>query len=108
LAPPLGLILLVSAIIVAFKHFLMLKVSEMGMTIPQCRAARALLGWSAADLAASCKIGIATVKRFESGQTVQDASVDTMRKALEAAGVQFIAIGATSPGAGAGVRLRGR
>lgn len=75
------------------------------MKIEQCRAARALLNWSAADLAEAAGLGSATVRRFESGQTVQAGSVDTMRRTLEAAGVTFIEAGQTSRKAGIGARL---
>lgn len=64
-----------------------------------------MLNWSAADLAAAAALGSATVRRFESGQTVQPASIDTMRQALEAAGVTFIESGEASRKAGFGVRL---
>lgn len=75
------------------------------MKVEQCRAARALLGWSAADLALAAKLGSATVRRFESGQPVNSVSIDGMRSALEAAGVIFIAAGKVSRSAGIGVRL---
>ncbi|RDE05581.1 helix-turn-helix domain-containing protein [Sphingomonas aracearum] len=75
------------------------------MKIEQCRAARALLGWSSAELAQAAGLGPVTVRRFESGQAVQQISIDTMRTALEAAGVVFIQDGETSRRAGVGVRL---
>lgn len=63
--------------------------------------ARAGLGWRASDLADKAGIGSATVARFELGETVSDHSIGEMRKALEAAGVQFIRrggrLGATVP-----------
>lgn len=77
------------------------------MKVEQCRSARALLNWSSADLAKAGGIGSATVRRFESGQTVQPGSVDTMRQALENAGVIFIDDGQLSRRAGIGVRLAG-
>ena len=78
----------------------------MGMTIEQCRAARALLGWSASELSDAAKLGIATVKRFESGQPVQDASVATLQASLDLAGIEFVDAGAVSRKGGAGVRLK--
>jgi transcriptional regulator with XRE-family HTH domain len=78
----------------------------MGITIEQCRAARALLGWSANQLAAAGRLGIATVKRFEAGQPVQEASVVALQSSLEAAGVEFIEAGAVSRKGGAGARLK--
>jgi transcriptional regulator with XRE-family HTH domain len=71
----------------------------------QCRAARILLGWSAADTAAAAKVGIATIKRFESGQPVQAGTVIAIGQAITAAGIELIAPGAKSSGGGAGVRL---
>lgn len=75
------------------------------MKIEQCRGARALLNWSAADLAVAAGLGSATVRRYESGQIVQQGSIDIMRNALEQAGIVFIESGETSRRAGIGVRL---
>lgn len=75
------------------------------ITVEQCRAGRALLGWSAAELAAAAVVGVATVRRFESGQPVQPASVNLMQVALERARVIFITDGGRSARGGAGVRL---
>lgn len=75
------------------------------MRVEQCRAARALLNWSAAELADAAGLGSATVRRFESGQAVQAGSVESMRRALEAAGLVFVETGETSRRAGFGVRL---
>ncbi|WP_298090040.1 helix-turn-helix transcriptional regulator [uncultured Sphingomonas sp.] len=75
------------------------------ITPDQCRAARALLGWSAQQVADAGGIGIATVKRFESGQSVQDASVERVKACLEVAGIRFLVEGQSSPKGGAGVRL---
>lgn len=55
----------------------------------QSRMARAGLGWRAADLAAAAGVGSATVARFELGQTVDSASIEKMRSALENAGASF-------------------
>ena len=71
----------------------------------QMRAARALLRWSALDLAKASKVGVATIRRVEvvEGEIpVTDANEVALRKALEAAGVEFI----DENGGGAGVRLR--
>jgi transcriptional regulator with XRE-family HTH domain len=64
--------------------------------------ARSALGWNIADLARAAKVGINTVNRFESGNDARLSSVDKMRSAMEAAGVEFIA----ENGRGPGVRLR--
>ena len=74
------------------------------MTGNQLRAARALIGWSQAQVAEAARLSIPTVKRAE-GQAAISASAEAvaaLRVALEAAGVEFIAVN----GGGAGVRLR--
>jgi transcriptional regulator with XRE-family HTH domain len=75
------------------------------MTIEQCRGARALLDWSAQDLAGHASIGVATVRRFESGSQVATLSIDAMDAAFTAAGITFIAAGEVSQDGGDGVRL---
>jgi hypothetical protein len=71
----------------------------------QLRAARALLRWSAADLAQRSKVGVATIRRVEviEGElSVTLPNEAALRRALEDAGVEFI----DENGGGAGVRLR--
>jgi transcriptional regulator with XRE-family HTH domain len=75
------------------------------MKVEQCRAARALLDWSAQQLADQASIGVATVRRFESGSAVASSSVEAMIGTLAAAGITFIAAGEVSPSGGDGVRL---
>ena len=73
----------------------------------QIRAARALLRWSAAELAGEAALGLATVKRAElaDGETSMTMANDlAVRRALEAAGVEFI----DENGGGPGVRLKKR
>ena len=73
----------------------------------QIRAARGLLRWSAIDLAREASLGLATIKRAESAadETSMTAANDlAVRRALEAAGVEFI----EENGGGPGVRLRER
>ncbi len=77
----------------------------MGLSVAQCRAARALLAWSAEDLAKAGGLGIMTIKRFEGGQTVSAASIDKITTTLTAAGITFVADGEMSAPAGEGVRL---
>ena len=77
------------------------------MKVEQCRAARALLGWSAQDLAERAGIGVATVRRFETASIVAPNSVEAMIDALRVAGISFIAAGEASPSGGDGVRLTG-
>ena len=59
-----------------------------------CRSARALLGWTQAELAAVASVGRMTVKRFEAGDSVRPAQARAMRVALEGAGLAFIGDGA--------------
>lgn len=71
----------------------------------QCRAARALLGWSRDELAKQCKVSNATLADFEAGKrTPYDRTLADIRKAFEAAGIQFI----PENGGGAGLRFRER
>jgi transcriptional regulator with XRE-family HTH domain len=69
----------------------------------QCRAARGLLDWSQQELADRAKVGIVTVRQLEAGaHQPRRATLDVVRRCLEAAGVAFI----EENGGGAGVRLR--
>lgn len=75
------------------------------ITPEQCRAARALVGVTAEQLAASAGISHVTLKRFESGRTMQAETIDAIVAALQRAGVTFIAPGQASRGGGLGLRL---
>ncbi|WP_348629911.1 helix-turn-helix domain-containing protein [Mesorhizobium sp. M7D.F.Ca.US.004.03.1.1] len=78
------------------------------ITPEQCRAARAMLGWSQQALANASRVGVVTIRQFEIGaSTPRNATVQVLRLALEAAGVVFVADGEQVDG-GAGVRLRGQ
>ena len=71
------------------------------------RAARALLRWEQRDLAAASSVSLPTVKRLEAKPGIMAAHLSTtvaLRKALEAAGIEFI----DENGGGPGVRLRKR
>ena len=79
----------------------------MSFSMAQCRAARALLGWSQDDLSDASKVAKGTVAQFEAGKrTPYDRTLADIRAALEAAGVEFIEEGGVSPAGGAGVRLK--
>ena len=57
------------------------------------RAGRALLRWTALDLAAASKVGVATIRRVEvvDGEIpVTSANEAAIRRAFESAGVEFI------------------
>jgi transcriptional regulator with XRE-family HTH domain len=71
----------------------------------QIRAARALLRWSAEDLARESAVSVATIRRAEltDKKTLMNAANDlAVRHALEAGGVEFI----DENGGGPGVRLK--
>jgi predicted transcriptional regulator len=73
----------------------------------QCKMARVALGWSAGDLAEKAGVGIATVQRFEAGQTKPiRATIAAMQSAMEQSGIIFLAPGETTNG-GYGVRVWG-
>jgi hypothetical protein len=75
------------------------------ITSAQIRAARALLRWSAEDLARAAVLGVATVRRAElaEGETPMTAANNlAVRRALETAGVEFI----DRNGGGEGVRFK--
>jgi transcriptional regulator with XRE-family HTH domain len=60
------------------------------MTPSQCRAARALLDWSQTTLAEAASLGLSTVVDYERARRrVSDDAIADMRRALEAAGVEF-------------------
>lgn len=60
------------------------------MNVTQCRMARAGLGWSRDDLAKASGLASRTVAKFEDGGTVVPETVETLRAALVAQGVEFI------------------
>jgi hypothetical protein len=77
------------------------------LTSGQIRAARAFLRWRAEDLARESAVGVATIRRAElaENETSMTAPNDiAIRRALEAAGIEFI----DADGGGPGVRLRER
>jgi transcriptional regulator with XRE-family HTH domain len=74
------------------------------LTAEQIRAGRALLRWSAQELADKASIGISTVQRMENAEGVPSASgknLDAVQRALQHAGVIFL----DENGEGPGVRL---
>jgi transcriptional regulator with XRE-family HTH domain len=73
------------------------------LTASQCRAARALIEWSQAQLSQTAAIDIQTIADFEKRfRSADETTRRRLRAALEAAGVVFI----TENGGGAGVRLK--
>ena len=75
------------------------------ITSGQIKAARALVGWTARDLAAKAEIGFSTLIRLESANGVPAGNIktiDAVKKALEDAGIEFTG----TPDAQAGVRWK--
>lgn len=77
-----------------------------GMTPAQLRMARAALDWTADDLAARAGVAVNTVRRIEKGHGALHDTMQKLQRALETAGVEFIAEGAASMSGGPGARLR--
>ena len=81
------------------------KIVNILITSEQIRAGRALLKWSADQLATSAGVGVATIRRFESVSGVPSAQMrvlELVKNALQEAGVEFIG----SPDDRPGVRLK--
>lgn len=73
------------------------------MLASQCRAARSLLDWTQERLAGQSGVSIGAIRNFEGGITTPiRANLTAIRRAFEAAGVEFI----DPNGGGPGVRLR--
>ena len=75
------------------------------LTSAQIRAARALIRWSAEDLARHSSVSVTTIRRAElmpSATALTRANDQVIRRALEQAGIEFIDAGEGGPG----VRLR--
>lgn len=70
----------------------------------QSRMARAALSWGVRDLAAAAKVSPDTIARMERGETLYPRTLEAIRAAFEAAGVEFI----PENGGGVGVRLKAR
>ncbi|SED78726.1 hypothetical protein SAMN05519104_4366 [Rhizobiales bacterium GAS188] len=80
-----------------------MKGKQHGITAAQCRAARGLIEMSQLNLARAAIVTSSVVTDFENGASIpQRANLDAIRRALEVAGVEFIA----ENGGGPGVRLR--
>jgi hypothetical protein len=73
------------------------------LTAAQCRAARALIEWTEAQLSLSAGIDVQTIASFEKRIRAADETTRRrLRATLEAAGVVFI----SENGGGAGARLK--
>ena len=79
--------------------------STQKVSIPQIKAARALLSWTQDDLAARSGVSQPTIKRLEAEGGELGGRAETgekIRRALEKAGIEF------TNGHSPGVRLRGK
>lgn len=71
----------------------------------QCRAARALLDWTQADLASRTAISAVSIRAFERGGDMRESNLRLLRLTFEAAGVVFEGPGELVVG-GIGVRMK--
>jgi transcriptional regulator with XRE-family HTH domain len=84
-------------------------VSDQKVSVRQLTAARALLGWSRADLAQAAGVSEPAIKRFEASEGPaggRSETGDKVRAALQEAGIIFFVENEMSPRGGAGVRLK--
>ncbi len=78
----------------------------MSLSAAQCRAGRALLGWSQDQLADASSVAKVTIANFERGaRQPYERTLRDLHGAMEAAGVVFLADGEVA-GGGLGVRLK--
>lgn len=73
------------------------------MNAAQCRMARAALRLGVRELAETARVSPTTVSKLERGEALHPRTVEAIRAALEAAGVEFI----SENGGGGGVCLKG-
>jgi hypothetical protein len=79
------------------------------LTSAQIRAARALIRWTAKDLARESAVGVTTIRRAELADDETSMTVANdlaVRRALESAGVEFIDGNGSGPGVRLGKRQR--
>jgi predicted transcriptional regulator len=75
------------------------------ITSEQIKAARALLRWSQGDLARASRVSLPSIKRLETipgPLAARESTIDALRVALEAAGVEFT--NGARPGVNLGIR----
>lgn len=66
----------------------------------QCRAARALLDWTQADLASKTSISAVSIRAFEKGGEMRSNNIKLLRLTFERAGIQFLDDGVVASGSG--------
>lgn len=72
------------------------------MNAMQCKMARVATSLGIRELAALADVSPNTISRLERGEELRPSTIEAIRAALEAAGVEFI----PENGGGLGVRLR--
>lgn len=76
----------------------------------QCRAARAMLNWSAQDLAERANVTADWLEAFEQerepGVDFDPNEAERLRVALEGGGIDFLDSGLPSAGGGLGLRMK--
>jgi len=74
-----------------------------------CRAARALLGWTADELAVRARVTVEWLEQFEQGREPgvdsDPGEAERLRRVLEEAGIDFLDPGEPSTGGGPGLRI---
>ena len=71
------------------------------VTIQQLRAARGALRWSIETLSKRSDVSVRTIKTIETSDTatiVKDVTIQKLKTALEAAGIEFIGTPTDRPG----------
>lgn len=71
------------------------------LTVQQIRAARAALRWSIKDLSDASSVSVRTIKMIEAraeNPQGRNATVESIRNALESAGIEFIGTPDDAPG----------
>jgi predicted transcriptional regulator len=67
----------------------MSRVTKKNVTPQVLRTARAWLDWTAVDLAEKADVGVASVRRFESGKNIRLDTMDALIGAIEAEGLRL-------------------
>lgn len=71
------------------KYYVNSYLDNVPMKPVQLRMARAAVGWGVRELAEKAGVTANTVTRVENGADAKQSTIDALRKALEAAGVEF-------------------
>ena len=89
--------------------FLSIWIVKRLITSEQIRAARALLKWSADELAEKSGVGIATIRRFESVNGIPSGQLrilNSLKITFEIAGIEFIGTPEDRPGVRFSAKLK--